>query len=97
MIAEKARELDTLREKRAKLRAELDAIEPTIRNLIHELTSELHEDHPRTEREDQVLALVRNGKSNKEIGAILNISERTVKYHVSALLEKACVRDRHNL
>ena len=41
-----------------------------------------------TERERQVLLLVAQGESNKQIGIGLNITERTVKYHVSAILRK---------
>jgi DNA-binding NarL/FixJ family response regulator len=41
-----------------------------------------------TERELQVLALLARGRLNKEIAAELGISERTVKFHVSALMGK---------
>lgn len=41
-----------------------------------------------TERESDVLALLALGRSNKEIAAGLGISERTVKFHVSAILGK---------
>jgi len=36
-----------------------------------------------TARETQVLGAITNGKSNKEIGVVLNISEATVKVHVT--------------
>jgi two-component system NarL family response regulator len=39
-------------------------------------------------RELEILALVAKGKSNKEIGAELNISEGTVRVHASNLLSK---------
>jgi DNA-binding NarL/FixJ family response regulator len=35
--------------------------------------------------------------SNKEIGSKLNITERTVKYHVSSVLSKFGVRRRADL
>jgi DNA-binding NarL/FixJ family response regulator len=45
-------------------------------------------------RELEVLKLVASGKSNKEIGAMLSITERTVKAHVNSILAKMDVRDR---
>jgi two-component system NarL family response regulator len=41
-----------------------------------------------TEREQSVLRLLAQGKRNKEISKSLFISERTVKFHVSALMHK---------
>lgn len=41
-----------------------------------------------TERETEVLQLMARGKPNKEIAAELFITERTVKFHVSAILSK---------
>ena len=42
----------------------------------------------RAEREQGVLVLLAQGKRNKEISRSLFISERTVKFHVSALMQK---------
>jgi DNA-binding CsgD family transcriptional regulator len=45
--------------------------------------------HPElSERERQVLEYIANGRSNKEIGQILYISENTVKSHVKSILTK---------
>jgi DNA-binding NarL/FixJ family response regulator len=41
-----------------------------------------------TEREQEILALVAQGKANKEIAAELVISERTARTHVSNILSK---------
>ncbi len=41
-----------------------------------------------TEREQEVLTLMAQGLQNKEIASQLVISERTVKFHVSAILAK---------
>lgn len=41
-----------------------------------------------TPREQEVLNLLATGLQNKEISLQLNISERTVKFHVSSLLSK---------
>ncbi len=48
-------------------------------------------------RQAEVLAGIIQNLTNKEIAAKLNISERTVKYHVSALLNKFDVRGRIDL
>jgi two-component system, NarL family, response regulator len=49
---------------------------------------------PLTTREIEVLQLMAEGKSNKEIGAALFISEGTVKTHVNSIHEKLSVSDR---
>lgn len=50
-----------------------------------------------TFRETQVYRMICLGLSNKEIGAKLNIAERTVKVHVSSLLGKFKVKNRTEL
>lgn len=52
---------------------------------------------PLSRRQDEVLAGITQNLSNKEIAAKLNISERTVKFHVSSLLQKFDVRGRVDL
>lgn len=52
---------------------------------------------PLSKRQQQVLEGVLRNLSNKEIGALLNLSERTVKFHVSTLLAKYGVSDRVSL
>ena len=47
-----------------------------------------------TEREREVLRLVARGQSNKEIAAKLRISERTAKFHVTAILNKLGAENR---
>ncbi|MFB3813775.1 MAG: LuxR C-terminal-related transcriptional regulator [Terriglobales bacterium] len=47
-----------------------------------------------TDREKEVLELLVAGRSNKEIGAALNIEERTVKAHVAKLMRKVGVQNR---
>jgi two-component system, NarL family, response regulator len=47
-----------------------------------------------TAREFEVLKLITNGKSNKQIGDDLGISEGTVKSHVNNILDKLGVTDR---
>ncbi|MGA8922353.1 MAG: LuxR C-terminal-related transcriptional regulator [Candidatus Dormiibacterota bacterium] len=48
-------------------------------------------------REQEVLRAVTQNLANKEIAARLNVSERTVKFHVSALLAKFGARNRVEL
>jgi DNA-binding NarL/FixJ family response regulator len=43
---------------------------------------------PLTPRESEVLAELARGKTNKEIAAVLFITERTVKFHVSSIMGK---------
>ena len=45
-------------------------------------------------REREVLSLMVQGKSNKDIGGALKITEATVKCHVSVILERLGVTDR---
>jgi DNA-binding NarL/FixJ family response regulator len=49
---------------------------------------ELPPGEPLTARESEVLALLADGAANKEIAARLRISEHTVKFHVSSILNK---------
>jgi DNA-binding CsgD family transcriptional regulator len=50
-----------------------------------------------TRREEEVLGGVMKSMANKEIASTLNLSERTVKFHVSSLLAKFRVRGRMEL
>src|ERR1700704_6446210 len=50
-----------------------------------------------TRREEEVYGGVMRSLANKEIAATLNLSERTVKFHVSSLLTKFRVRGRMTL
>ena len=50
-----------------------------------------------THRESEVLRLLLQGYSNKEIAATLQISVRTVKFHVSHVLRKLNVNRRRSL
>ncbi|QTD41137.1 response regulator transcription factor [Sporosarcina sp. Te-1] len=50
--------------------------------------------HLLTKRECEVLQLLTDGQSNRTIGETLFISEKTVKNHVSSILQKMGVNDR---
>ena len=45
-------------------------------------------------REHEVLALITQGKRNKEIAAQLVITENTVETHLKTIFKKLCVRNR---
>jgi DNA-binding NarL/FixJ family response regulator len=47
-----------------------------------------------TRREQQLVPLIDQGKTNKEIGNQLNISEQTVKNHIHRILRKVGAEDR---
>ncbi|WP_088001151.1 response regulator [Gottfriedia solisilvae] len=60
-------------------------------NLVEEFRRPLH---LLTRRECEVLQMLADGKSNRAIGEALFISEKTVKNHVSNILQKLEVNDR---
>jgi DNA-binding NarL/FixJ family response regulator len=41
-----------------------------------------------TKREREVLTLLAQGRSNKQIAAVLHVTERTAKFHVGAIMRK---------
>jgi DNA-binding NarL/FixJ family response regulator len=51
-------------------------------------------DGPLSQREIEVLGLIRQGFSNDEIARLLGISERTVRAHVTAILATLSAADR---
>jgi two-component system NarL family response regulator len=50
-----------------------------------------------TGRQNEVLELVTQGLSNKEIASAMHITESTVKYHVSQILERLHLKSRYQL
>jgi DNA-binding NarL/FixJ family response regulator len=47
-----------------------------------------------TQRQQQVLRLMAEGKTNKDISRVLSVSENTIKVHVTAVLKALCVSNR---
>jgi DNA-binding NarL/FixJ family response regulator len=47
-----------------------------------------------TERETQVLQLLVDGRTNRQIGVALGLSENTIKYHLRNILEKLHLHNR---
>ena len=64
----------------------LDVLLPGSTELAGE--GDLPPGEPLSDRESHVLALMAEGAGNKEIAARLGISEHTVKFHVSSILNK---------
>src|SRR5436305_1168202 len=72
-------------------------LDPEIaRKLMHEFSNPqpTKPKHDLTERELEVLSLISQGKSNKDISEDLVLSEKTVKTHVSNILQKLHLSDR---
>ncbi len=65
-------------------------LDPLVAPLLAERLSQ----RSLTGRELEVLRMVVKGLGNKEIGAVLNIAEVTVKLHMSHVFEKLNVKDR---
>jgi DNA-binding NarL/FixJ family response regulator len=61
-----------------------------VRNFALPTTPAVH----LTQRQQEVLHLIRNGKSNKEIARLLNLTESTVKVHTNGLYRALGVRNR---
>jgi NarL family two-component system response regulator LiaR len=88
--AELARAIRTVNRGEAQLDPEI------ARKLMHEFSNPQPQrpKHDLTERELEVLRLISLGKSNKEISEELVLSEKTVKTHVSNILQKLHLSDR---
>lgn len=73
-------------------------IQPALSPLLNSKLLDRDEDRTKindlTKRELEVLKLLSKGLFNKEIASKLNISERTVKNHVSNIFKKIYVADR---
>jgi DNA-binding CsgD family transcriptional regulator len=81
------------------VQAENDILENLVEKAdkLLEAGKSVHGEVRLTRREEEVLAGVCDSLSNKEIASNLNLSERTVKFHVSSLLAKFQVRGRMEL
>jgi DNA-binding NarL/FixJ family response regulator len=72
-------------------RGEVQLHPEVAKKLMHEVVAPAKETEPLdelTEREKEVLALLGQGMSNKEIAYKISVSEKTVKAHVSSILNK---------
>jgi len=78
---------------RAAARGEVQFSSADARLLVRELQQPTQPEHL-TERELQVLQMISEGLANKEIAWKLHISEKTVKTHVSTILDKFGLQSR---
>ena len=73
----------------------------TFQQYVEQTTSFLHRSarshHAFTARQEQIFSFIIKGLSNRQIATILGISERTVKFHVSNILQKKNVSNRQAL
>lgn len=65
-----------------------------IPELIHSGSSFHYEDYDISRRELEIIRLIADGLSNKEIASQLFLSEGTVRNYLSSILDKLQVRDR---
>lgn len=81
------------------VRAEVEILEGLNEKAerLLEAGKSVHSQVKLTRREEEVLSGLMKSLANKEIAANLNLSERTVKFHVSSMLAKFRVRGRMEL
>jgi DNA-binding CsgD family transcriptional regulator len=81
------------------VQAENEALEGLAEkaDMLLQAGKSVHSQRKLTRREEEVLSGLMKSLANKEIAANLNLSERTVKFHVSSLLAKFRVRGRMEL
>jgi DNA-binding NarL/FixJ family response regulator len=84
---------------RAVMRGEPFLTNAAQRSLVREWMSDgsTGPSEPLTPREQEVLKLIAEAHTNREIGAILHLSEKTVESHRGNLLRKLGMRDRVEL
>lgn len=67
---------------------------PAYNSRLLKMEDDISKSKDITKREKQILASIALGKSNKDIADEFNISERTVKNHITSLFKKIDVSDR---
>jgi DNA-binding CsgD family transcriptional regulator len=70
-------------------RAYIKLIEDNISNIISPFLHNFSKKYPNlTPQEIQVVALIKSGKTSKEMAELLNISERTINFHREHIRKK---------
>ena len=67
---------------------------PKSRHLYSVPGSNVNAPGPLSDREVQVVKLVADGLSNKQIGTRLGLSDKTIKNHLSHIMRKLCLTTR---
>ncbi|WP_121965547.1 LuxR C-terminal-related transcriptional regulator [Myroides sp. N17-2] len=91
----------TLKTKQRKetLKLKNDELRASIMSLLSKSNQQPHNDPTLqlTERQSEIVRLVKEGKTNKEIGDKIHISENTVKYHLKNIYKVLSVNSREEL
>jgi two-component system, NarL family, nitrate/nitrite response regulator NarL len=85
--------------KRDRLVSTLEETNKEIRSSYMEISQITFGTHMLSGKQEQIARLLKDnpGISNKELAAMLNISERTIKFHMTALLGKFKLENRKML
>ena len=65
--------------------------------MITDNSMKFFKNHNLTNREQEVVAKLMFGKSNKEISELLFVTEKTVKFHLTSIYKKTRVKSRAQL
>ena len=86
-----------MRRRRATVELTGDSLNVTVPLLKEEADRVVKQGPKLTRREEEIIALLRQARSNKEIAAALNISIRTVRFHTHTIYVKHNVGNRTQL
>lgn len=89
--------INQIRKNKKQLEKENESLRSTILKLISKTEHETGELMRLTERQKTIIELVKQGKTNKEIGSTLFVSENTVKYHLKNIYDVLRVSSRVEL
>ena len=101
-VLKSAADRDLVEACRAAMRGEPFIYPPAVRTIVRDYLErlaegELEDTDPLTPRETEVVKLIAEGQTNREIAAELVISEKTVERHRANILGKLGMRDRVEL
>ena len=101
-VLKSAADRDLVEACRAAMRGEPFIYPPAVRAIVRDYLErlaegELEDTDPLTPRETEVVKLIAEGQTNREIAAELVISEKTVERHRANILGKLGMRDRVEL